>query len=394
MNALANLLSVGTLAVGLSAASCRPPEPTPPPSMASADAPAAPVLGAGAPALLQTIAAFRRPESVAFSLDGRELYVGNCASGKFGAQRDTFGFLRGAGAVSRLEVLPDGHAEMVDARLVQGLHSPLGLAVLPRATARYPRGTLLVNVGNALQVDAAGASITQRNELGTGIVFVDPASGQQLGFLSLGVGSPMAERIGHGFLLPNSLAFDGAGNLYVTDTAKGGERLVPPAPAHPGLLRVSHDAIDDPTAGSVSFLAIAGQPNGVGYFDQDDAIYVVTMGGDTPEGQAIYRLPSADFPTATLPEPLVSGVGTMDGIAFTPAGTILTTRFSGDVLVVRRGAARPWSLGEKLRLAGPADHRLLALSDGSSLLAIPEQAPEEPGDWAQRVRLIRLPPGF
>lgn len=85
----------------------------------------------------------------------------------------------------------------------------------------------------------------------------------------------------------------------------------------------------------------------------------------------------------------------MDGIAFTPAGTIVTTRLSGDLLALKAdGISRPIAFVPKLVFVAPADHRLVTLADGSSILAVPEQARVEPKPWSQRVRLIRLPQGF
>ena len=42
--------------------------------------------------IVQTVAIFHRPESVAFSLDGKHLFVGNCGSDLFGPDRKKVGF--------------------------------------------------------------------------------------------------------------------------------------------------------------------------------------------------------------------------------------------------------------------------------------------------------------
>lgn len=356
------------------------------------------------PELVQTINQFHRPESVAFSLDGKTLFVGNCASDLFGPERKFVGMVKGKGAISRLSVdLESGRVTVDNLRLVEGLNGPLGLCVLPQATSRFPQGTLLVNQGLTLLVDDEGRPVTDAAALGTGVLFFDPESGRELGKISLGVGSVVAEQIGHATLLPNSLAFDADGNLFITDTAKGGDRQVPAQVAHPGLIRIAHDSIDrvvDGVAGSgsglgandVTFTPMAGVPNGVGYWSAMDAVCVVTMGGTSPEGTAIYQIPASSFPRADLPAPLRGDTGTADGIAFTPAGTILTSRFSGDILALPAGG-EPYVLDLE-PLVAPADHRLITLDDGSSLLAVPEQARTEPEHWSQRVRLIRLPAGF
>ena len=119
------------------------------------------------------------------------------------------------------------------------------------------------------------------------------------------------------------------------------------------------------------------------------------MAGGSPAGEAVYVIPANAFPLETLPDPHVSGVGTADGIAFTRAGTIVTSRFSGDLLAIpETGAPTPITLDPDVELVAPADHRLLTLGDGTSVLAVPEQARVEPEPWKQRVRIIHLSPGF
>ena len=107
--------------------------------------------GCGAPVartatIVQTISAFNRPESVAFSLDGKHLFVSNCASGLFGPDGKLVGFVRGKGAISKLEVLPSGRVKMVRARFIQRLSGSVGLAVMPISTQKYPAGTLSLSL--------------------------------------------------------------------------------------------------------------------------------------------------------------------------------------------------------------------------------------------------------
>ena len=259
-------------------------------------------------------------------------------------------------------------------------------------TRRYPQGTLLLNVGMSLLTDAEGNSVTDASKLGCGVLFLDPESGKRLGKIGLGVGSAVAKSLGHPVLIANSIAFDGAGNLYVTDTAKGGDRLKPALVAHPGVLRIPHGSIDDPSKGGVSFMAIPGVPNGVRYRESDDSIYVVTMGGKGPAGQAVYRIKAGSLDGRSLPEPMAAGVGTMDGLCFTPAGTIVASRFSGDLIAIAADGTYV-----KLTLppfVKPADIDLLTLPDGASIVAVPEQNRMDPRAWSQAVRIIRLPKGF
>ena len=122
-------------------------------------------------AIVQTIDEFHRPESVAFSLDGKTLFVGNCGSDLFGPDRKFVGMVKGNGAISKLSIDASGRASISDLTFIEGLNSPLGLGVLPIATERFPKGTLLVNQGNTLLVDEQGQPVTDARDLGTGVIF-------------------------------------------------------------------------------------------------------------------------------------------------------------------------------------------------------------------------------
>ena len=89
---------------------------------------------------------------------------------------------------------------------------------------------------------------------------------------------------------------------------------------------------------------------------------------------------------------MAAGVGTMDGLCFTPAGTIVASRFSGDLIAIAADGTYV-----KLTLppfVKPADIDLLTLPDGASIVAVPEQNRMDPRAWSQAVRIIRLPKGF
>jgi len=354
----------------------------------------APEKGAATGAILvESIGEFHRPESVVFSLDGKYLFVGNCASDLFGNDKKKVGFVSGAGAISRCVVDQKGNVTIEKLKFIKDLNGPTGLGILTKATENYPAGTLLVNQGMSLQVDKNGNSITNINELGVGVNFYDPSNGQLLGRILMGPGSAVAKAIGHVPLILNSLAFDKDGNLYITDTAYGGDRLDPKVSQHPGLIRIEHSSIDDPSKGGVTFTPISGVPNGIGYWEKEDAIVIVTMGGsDKLGGTAIYKVPASTFPMKEIPIPLFDNVGTADGIAVTPKGTIITSRFSGDLLAIPfNGEPRPLIMEP---FVAPADHRLLTLNNGTSILAVPEQDRSDPNPWKQNVKIIRLPENF
>ena len=341
----------------------------------------------------QTLDEFHRPESVVFSLDGKYLYVGNCASDLFGKDKKKVGFVKGAGAISRCIIDENGNVEVEKQKFITGLNGPTGLCILTKATKKYPVGTLMVNQGMSLQVDDDGNSITNINDLGVGIDFYDPNNGKLLGRIQMGPESKVASAIGHVPLLLNSMAIDMMGNLYITDTALGGNLLSPKVYQYPGLIRIEHSSIDNLSSDGISFTFIPGVPNGIGFWEKEDAIVLLTMGGnDKPGGTAIYKLPVGSFPMKTIPAPLFNNVGRADGIAFSPKGTIITSRFSGDLLAIPLNGEPRSLIMEPFK--APADLRLLTLKDGSSIVAVPEQDRTDPKPWKQNVKIIRIPRKF
>ncbi len=351
------------------------------------------------PTVVQTLSVFHRPESCVFSLDGDYLFVSNCASGIFGPE-GFIGLVRGEGAVSKLKVTDDDRLEVIDLKFVEGISTPLGITALPRATAQFPAGTLFVVVGNALTVDGDGSMERRAEALDTAALAIDPEDGTLRGRIRLDVGSAVAGHLGHPLLLPNGAAFDCEGNYYIADSGVGGDRLDPPQQANPGVVRIDHAALDalaaeEPHQG-VHFIPVPGGPNGVAYHEQEDAIYVVTFGGDGPEGEAIYAIARDAFAGGDLPEPLHAGVGTLDGLVVTPAGTLIASRMGGDLIAVPAGGEpQPIELApEPLTFEGPSDIKLSQRADGRLMLIVPEQEPAAAESWSQRVHVVHLPPDY
>jgi hypothetical protein len=351
------------------------------------------------PTVVQTLSQFHRPESCAFSLDGGYLYVSNCGSGFFGPE-EAIGLVRDQGAISKLQVTADGLLEVIDLNFVEGLSTPLGITVLPRATDRFPAGTLFVVVGNALSVDADGNMERRAEALGTAALAIDPEDGALLGRIRLDVESAVADWLGHPLLLPNGAAFDREGNYYIGDSGVGGERLEPPRQGNPGVVRIDHAALDvlaaDAPHPGVHFISVPGGPNGVAYHDGEDAIYIVTFGGGGPEGEAIYAVARDGFVGGELPEPLHAGVGTLDGLAITPAGTLIASRMDGDLIAIPAGGQpQPIELApEPIAFAGPSDIKLSARPDGRLMLIVPEQEPAAAESWSQRLHVVHLPQDY
>ena len=347
------------------------------------------------PTIVQTLPAFHRPESSSFSLDGRYLYVGNCASGLYGDAQN-FGLARGEGAISQLSVGANGQLTMVNPRFVSGLTAPLGMSVLPKATRKFPQGTLFVNVGYYQQTDSAGNYETDPARLGTGVVIIDSQTGKILGRLVGSIGSTIAQAIGHPLMVPNGLAFDRDGNLYIAETGASGDFLKPSIASQPGIVRINRRALDAlasgrPAAG-ITFLEVPGGPNGVMYDAATDAVYFVTAGEADPENGAIYKIPRQDFPSASLPPPIARNLTALDGLVMTANGTLIASRNKGDLVAVKPdGDISPLPLSPATTFVFPSDIKLQTLEDGSALLIVPEQAFKDPKPWKQRLRAIRIP---
>jgi DNA-binding beta-propeller fold protein YncE len=330
--------------------------------------------------IVQVVSGLDNPESVAFSTDGQWLFVSNCASGEFGADKHA-GFASGQASISKLSVSPEGVLAIATAKFVTKLSGTLGLTVSPKAIGPYPAGSIFICCGGALLVKDDGTYVSDAAALGTGVAVYDPESGAPLGKIELGAGSAVAVALGHPFLLPNGIAFDGEGGLLVTDTGVGGDHLSPRIPAQPGLLRISIGAKGDVTGHT--FTPISGGPNGVAWNAAEKATYWVTCGGKTPEGGALYR----------NGRPLALGIGESDGLAFTPAGTVIVSRFQGDLVAIRKGGS-PEPIPFEKPFKFPSDIKLRTLPDGSSIVVVPEQEAWNAAPWSQCLRVVKLPAGY
>lgn len=334
-----------------------------------------------APDVLQVVKGLNNPESAAFSLDGSWLYVTNCASGQFGADKHV-GMVAGQASIARLTVRPDGTLAVSNLKFIEGLTGALGITVAPADVGPYPKGSLFVSVGNAFQTDEKGGFISDAKKLGTGVAIFDGESGKPLGRIDLGAGSPVAVAIGHPFLLPNGIAFDGEGGLIVADTAKGGDRLQPKIEPHPGILRMTIGAKGDVTG--QTFTPVSGGPNGVAWNAKDKSLYWVTCGGQGPEGGALFR----------NGKPVALDLGPSDGIAITPAGTIIVSRFKGDLVAIPKGGKPEPIPFDFKSFDFPSDIKLRTLADGSSIVVVPEQEAWNATPWDQKLRVVRLPAGY
>lgn len=334
----------------------------------------------GTAELGQVVTGLNNPESAAFSADGKWLFVTNCASAQFGAEKRV-GFVAGEASISKLAVGPDGALSIAQAKFVQNLTGTLGIAVAPRRFGPYPAGSLFVSMGGALVTDAQGAVETDAKRLGTGIGVFDPETGATLGKIELGVGSKVAFGMGHPLLLPNGIAFDGDGGLLVCDTGVGGDHLEPRIEARPGVLRLTLGPKGELTGHS--FTPVSGGPNGVAWNEKEKAVYWVTCGGRGPEGGAVFR----------NGKPIALDIGQSDGIAFTPAGTAIVSRFRGDLVAIPKGGS-PVPISFEKPFNFPSDIKLRTLADGTSIVIVPEQEAWNAAPWGQSLRVVKLPAGY
>jgi hypothetical protein len=363
-------------------------------------------------AILQVVKAFDNPEGAIFSADGNFLFVSNAA--EIGDRADTFGWTEGEGYVSKLEVLPSGELRMVEEKLITGLTGPLGMAVLPMATEKFPAGTIFLCAGSAPLIDARGQVVKDPARLRTKLVAFNE-DGEVLGEIDTGQGSLFEEINGSPIVLSNAPGFDAEGNLYVADTAFGAEQFEPPFEGKGGIWMIPAGALDALADGQTppeqpKFIPIPGNPDGVEVSPVDGKIHVNTVGpvggAPDPAGGGIYALSKEDFSgnaaEGKLPPPVDRDLGALDGLDFTAAGTMLNSQIRGDIpakLTVHcpGGVARTLALqpsGSWADLSGPADLAVRRAADGSQLVAVPELMSRDatPGD--DEVTLLALPADF
>ncbi len=361
--------------------------------------------------IVQVLKAFDNPEGAIFSADGAFVFVSNAA--ELGADRaDGFAWEEGGGYISKLKVQPSGALEMVNDKLITGLTGPLGMGVLPVSTGKFPAGSIFVCVGSAPLRDSNGQVVKDPKRLQTKLLVFD-VDGKTLGEIKTGVGSAFEEVTGAPIVLINALGFDKQGNVYIADTAFGGDQFEPPVPPKGGLWMIpvgALEALADNTAptAKVKFIPVPGNPDGVEVSPTDGKIYVNTVGpvagAPDPAGGGVYALTAGQFDSGELPSDALvdSQMGALDGLDFTAGGTMLNTQIKGDIpprLYVNCPGQPATTLelqpaGAMAELTGPADVAVKKLADGSHLVVVPELYARDttPGD--DEITVLILPPNF
>jgi hypothetical protein len=175
--------------------------------------------------VVQRLSAFDNPEGSIFSADGKFAFVSNSA--ELGMPDKGFHWTHRAGYISKLAVQSDGTLKMVNEKLITGLTGPLGMAVSPVATKKFPKGTIFLIEAWAPLAEADGTEVKDPSVLEPKIIAFN-TDGKILGSIKLGEGPSAAAAAGVVATLGNALAFDKEGNLYAIDTGIAGGTFNPP----------------------------------------------------------------------------------------------------------------------------------------------------------------------
>lgn len=351
--------------------------------------------------VLQRLNSFDNPEGAIFSADGKYVFISNAA--EHGDAEKGFSWTQGAGYVSKLEVQSDGTLKVVEEKLITGLTAPLGFAVIPTSTKKFPKGTIFVVQATAPLVDTDGNPVKSAEGRTPKITAFD-VDGQVLGEISLGAGSAAEKAAGVIATLGNALAFDKSGNLYVAETGIAGGSFEPALPTKGGgIFLFPKSSLDDLAEGKdakISYLPVPeGGPDGI-EVGPDGAIHFNTVGvaaglKDPAEGGQ-YKVSKRDIEKGKLPAPFGKGFGALDGLDFAGKARLDTEikNTSSVVVTDSKGKAYMLTYDQDIKLTGPADIAVRKQDDGSYLLVIPELAATSPNNKDNNVTVVRLPKGF
>jgi len=271
-------------------------------------------------------------------------------------------------------------------------------------TRKFPRGTIFLAEAWAPLAEADGTDVKDPSVIEPKILAFN-TDGKILGSIKLGEGSAAAKASGVVATLPNALAFDPSGNLYLAETGIGGGSFSPAIPTKGGGVYLfptsSLDALAEGREAPVSYIAVPeGGPDGI-EVAPDGMIHFNTVGQaaglkDPAEG-GMYKIKKADLIAGKLPEPFNRGLGALDGLDFAGSNRLDTEiKNTSSVVVTPLSGTKSYVLtyDQDIKLAGPADIAIRKLSDGSYLLIIPELAATSPNNKDNSVTVVKLPADF
>ena len=366
---------------------------------AGKDLPVYPVKGK----VVARLSVFDNPEGVIVSMCGSYLFVTNSCTAK---AKEGFCWAEGRGSISKLEIGPFGDMKMINRQFIKGLTGPLGMAILNVDTGKFAAGTLFAMTGSAPMCTIDGTPITDPKRHKPKIIALNPDNGDILGEISMGANSVFAKISGGPADLLNALAFDLKGNLYMVDTGFGHDSYKPAFKYAGGTWKIPVESLDALAEGKTppkmpQFVPNPSWPDGVEVDPNTQKVWINTVmppNDKDPYKGGYWALTDADFDSGTLPPPLATGLGRLDGCAFTVKGTNIQTEIIDNVIVVvnPNEPGKPYRLATEpeITMLGPADINLKTLGDGSYLLFVPELTAMNPTQWDETVTVIWLPANF
>jgi hypothetical protein len=346
--------------------------------------------------VIQTLALFNHPESCAASADGKYLFVTNSGAVVSSILGPSFGYYQGA--ISKLSIDADGRLKLINLKFVEKLHAPMGIAVLPKSTGKFPAGSLFVSTGTTSGLDDKGEHITDIRKFNPGVSIYDPENGKRLGFIAMGADRAVAKSLHHSVLAPSGLCFDQDGNLYVADSSNTGNDLDPVVLPRPGLLRINNQNIDlyadnKVSDNDVAFYYERHQPFAVFSSNVDPGLYWSTLVTDSTQRSAgdVYRMARDEFPRS-VEQPVVGDTGgALLGVTITPSGNLIASQINGQLIYIGKRVQAEVEFTENGSFATPADIKMIKSYKGFNVLYVPEQEPNSVESWKQRLRVVLLP---